>query len=61
MDNKVSIALEDLVLLFETLDSDKDGLLSYRDLSYFIEIVDDLKEVQFNLDKFIEKHNSEGD
>ena len=33
-------AIEDLVLLFETLDSDKDGLLSQSDLRFFVENVD---------------------
>ena len=50
-------SLEDLVLLFETLDSDKDGLLSYADIRVFVEEIDSLQQVQFNLDRYINEYD----
>ena len=40
IEEKKMPSLEDLVLLFETLDSDKDGLLSQSDIRSFVENVD---------------------
>ena len=54
-------SLEDLVLLFESLDQDKDGLLSQSDIRFLVENVDQLKVARFNVDKFIEQRNKDED
>lgn len=54
-------SLEDLVLLFESLDQDKDGLLSQSDIRFLVENVDQLKAARFNVDKFIEQRNKDED
>ena len=42
-----------MVSLFEALDSNKNGFLTSEDMRNFIENIDKLKQVNFDLDKYI--------
>ena len=42
-----------MVSLFESLDSNKNGFLTSEDMRNFIENIDKLKQVNFDLDKYI--------
>ena len=44
-----------MVSLFEALDTNKNGYLTSEDMRNFIENIDKLKQVDFDLDKYIEK------
>lgn len=48
-----------MVSLFESLDSNKNGFLTCSDMRLFIENIDKLKEVNFNLDKYLENITTE--
>ena len=45
--------LAQMVSLFEALDSNKNGFLTSEDMRNFIENIDKLKQVNFDLDKYI--------
>ena len=45
--------LDQMVSLFEALDSNKNGFLTSEDMRNFIENIDKLKQVNFDLDKYI--------
>ena len=48
-----------MVSLFEALDSNKNGFLTSEDMRNFIENIDKLKQVNFDLDKYIELISTE--
>ena len=48
-----------MVSLFEALDSNKNGFLTSEDMRNFIENIDKLKQVNFDLDKYISLISSE--
>ena len=48
-----------MVSLFEALDSNKNGFLTSEDMRNFIENIDKLKQVNFDLDKYIEMISTE--
>ena len=45
--------IDQMVSLFEALDSNKNGFLTSEDMRNFIENIDKLKQVNFDLDKYI--------
>ena len=47
--------IDQMVSLFEALDSNKNGFLKSEDMRNFIENIDKLKQVGFDLDKYILK------
>ena len=44
--------IDQMVSLFEALDSNKNGFLTSEDMRNFIENIDKLKQVNFDLDKY---------
>ena len=52
---KAPPTLDQMVSLFEALDTNKSGFLQSEDMRNFIENIDKLKELQFDLDAYIEK------
>ena len=48
-----------MVSLFEALDSNKNGFLTSEDMRNFIENIDKLKQVSFDLDKYIQLISTE--
>ena len=52
---KAPPTLDQMVSLFEALDTNKNGFLQSEDMRNFIENIDKLKELQFDLDAYIEK------
>ena len=51
--------LDQMVSLFEALDSNKNGFLTSEDMRNFIENIDKLKQCNFDLDKYIALISSE--
>ena len=52
---RVLPTLDQLVLLFESLDTQKNGYLSAEDMRLFIDNIDKLKRVDFDLDRFVQE------
>jgi len=48
-----------MVSLFEALDTNKNGFLQSEDMRNFIENIDKLKQLGFDLDAYIEKISTE--
>ena len=48
-----------MVSLFEALDSNHNGYLTSEDMRNFIENIDKLKQVNFDLDRYIEMISTE--
>ena len=48
-----------MVSLFEALDSNKNGFLTSEDMRNFIENIDKLKQVNFDLEKYIQLISTE--
>ena len=65
LDTKVELSkrplptLDQMVSLFEALDSNKNGYLTSEDMRNFIENIDKLKQVNFDLDKYIQMISTE--
>ena len=65
LDSKVELSerplptIDQMVSLFEALDSNKNGFLTSEDMRNFIENIDKLKQVGFDLDKYIRMISSE--
>ena len=51
--------IDQMVSLFEALDSNKNGFLTSEDMRNFIENIDKLKQVNFDLDKYIQLISTE--
>ena len=51
--------LDQMVSLFEALDSNKNGFLTSEDMRNFIENIDKLKSLNFDLDKYIQMISTE--
>ena len=51
--------IDQMVSLFEALDSNKNGFLTSEDMRNFIENIDKLKQCNFDLDKYIALISSE--
>jgi len=51
--------IDQMVSLFEALDSNHNGYLTSEDMRNFIENIDKLKQVNFDLDKYIQMITTE--
>lgn len=56
----VKPSLDDMVCMFELLDTKKDGQISTEDLCRCIGIIDNLRETKFDLELYLEKYGGTG-
>ena len=53
--------IDQMVSLFEALDSNHNGYLTSEDMRNFIENIDKLKQLNFDLDKYVEEISTENE